>query len=270
MTPGGCSTSSGRLGSTGASSSLPTSSAASRSPGASPKYTVVTGTPSRTRLPVSVTFHSASRSRVAVPSAAPGTSEMLNTRTSALACSGSGEGSALEVALLVVVLTTAESPSSSSSGPRYWSATSRNTTPRKSSTMTMARSGSPEESRWFIGGKPNGSGDVEAEPPGRLRLLPARPHPSQPLDQHRVCGQRFGTVHQRVQHLVVPGRRHREELFDGVFLGPCVFPPLAFEGQYVVFAAGQPVRGFGVVSGLAGPRDGAIHIALWTLPITRK
>ena len=41
--------------------------------------------PSMVRLPVSVTFQSASRSRLAVFSAAPATSEMLKTRTSAFA-----------------------------------------------------------------------------------------------------------------------------------------------------------------------------------------
>src|SRR6185437_12274510 len=80
ITPGGWSATSGILGATGASSSLPTSSAAACSPSALPKYTVVAVTSGSVRLPVSVTFQPASRSRVAARSAAPATSEMLNTR----------------------------------------------------------------------------------------------------------------------------------------------------------------------------------------------
>ncbi len=55
-TPGVCSVNSGTRGCTGASSSLPTSSAASRSPGASLKNTVVAEISGRLRLLVSVTF----------------------------------------------------------------------------------------------------------------------------------------------------------------------------------------------------------------------
>jgi len=51
------------------------------------------------RLPVSVTFQPASRSRLAVLSAAPSVDEMLNTRTSAFA----GAGDADDVAELEVV-----------------------------------------------------------------------------------------------------------------------------------------------------------------------
>ena len=95
-----------------------------------------------------MTFHSASRSRFAVLSAAPATSEMLYTRTSALAGSASAVGDALVVEVAVTVVTAVdELLSLSSPEPMAWNPTSRNTTPRNSSTMTMARRGNPEDSR---------------------------------------------------------------------------------------------------------------------------
>src|SRR4051812_22173289 len=139
----------------------------------------------------------------------------------------------------------------------------------------MARSGSPEESgtRSFIAptvtrGAANGkkSGDLEAESARRTRLLAARPQSSQPLDQHRIGGQRLRAVHKRVEHLVVAGGRHREEFLDGVFLGPGVFPPLALERQDVVLAPSQSVGEIRVVPGLLSPRDRAVHIALGPFP----
>ena len=51
---------------------------------------------------------------------------------------------------MVVVAIGACSPAESSSEPIAWNPTNRNTTPRNSSTITIARKGSPEEFRWFI------------------------------------------------------------------------------------------------------------------------
>ena len=115
----------------------------------SPKNTVVTVVSGSSRLPVSVTFQSASRSRVAVASAAPSTVPMLNTRTSGR----SGSAGADVVVGVVVVVTAAidESSPSSDPPPIVCNAMSRNATPRNNSTMMMARRGRPEESRWFIG-----------------------------------------------------------------------------------------------------------------------
>src|SRR5262249_23749077 len=136
-------------------------------------------------------------------------------------------------------------------------------TPRNISTITMARRGSPVESgtRSFIEPHCSESGHLEAEAPRRAGLLAAGTEPSQPLHQHGVGGQRLGPVDQRVEHLVVARRRHREELLDGVFLHPGVLPPLAFERQDVVFAAGEPIGDFRVVPRSISPRHGAVHIA---------
>ena len=126
--PGGCSATSGTRGSTGACSTLPTSSAAACSPSALPKYTVVAVTSGSVRLPVSVTFQSASRSRAAVRSAAPATSEMLNTRTSALATGAWLLVGAAETVVVATVGTEVPSSLASSPEPMAWKATRRNTT----------------------------------------------------------------------------------------------------------------------------------------------
>src|SRR6478609_7681949 len=81
--------------------------------------------------------------------------------------------------------------------------------------------------------------DVEAEAAGRSRLLPTGAQPPEPADQQRVLGQRRRVVDDRVQNLVVPGRRQVEQLPDRLFLGSCVLPPLPLERQDVAVPTGQ-------------------------------
>src|ERR1700739_3339806 len=160
----------------------------------------------------------------------------------------------VEVVLVTLETGDAESSSEFPELPRACPPSSRKMTPRNSTTITMARRGSPVESgtRSFIEptvarkvrepAKPRGlSGHLKAEAARRTRLLAARSQPAPPLHQHRVGGQRFLSIDQRVEHLVVARRRHREQLFDRVFLDPGVFPPLTFECQDVVFTAGEPI-----------------------------
>ena len=134
---------------TGASSTLPTASAAACSPSVVPKYTVVAVTSGAVRLPVSVTFQPASRSRSPMRLAPPSSPPMLKTRTSALAAGAADVLAVVEVTVRVAV---ESSVLSLLPEPMAWKPTSRKMTPRNSSTMTMARSGRPEESgtRSFI------------------------------------------------------------------------------------------------------------------------
>ena len=70
--------------------------------------------------------------------------------------------------------------------------------------------------------------------PSRLaerHTLPRGPQPAQPLDQQRVLGERLRLVDQRVQHLVVAGRRHLELVPDRLLLGAGELPPLTLEGE---------------------------------------
>lgn len=153
-----------------------------------------------------------------------------------------------------------ESSSEFGDEPSACQTSSRKTTPRNNSTITMARRGSPEESgtRSFIeptvtstGTQPakagRVSGHLEAKASRGPRLLPTGAQPPQPLYQHRVGGQRLGPIHQRIEHLVVARRRHGEQLFDGFFLDTGKLPPLTFERQDVVLAPGQPIGDLGVV-----------------------
>ena len=147
-TPGGCSANSGTRGSTGASSNLPTSSAASRSPGASLKTPwwlsrpagQVAGlgdVPAGLPQPVGRAFRRALHRRDVVDPHL-GLRRFRRLR---------------RVALAVVVVVVAIGDCSLvvvAPEPIAWNPTSRNTTPRNSSTITMARRGSPEELRWFI------------------------------------------------------------------------------------------------------------------------
>src|SRR5690606_6756154 len=96
------------------------------------------------------------------------------------------------------------------------------------------------------GGRAPGSGP-DAETAGRAAALPLRPHPAQALDEHRVALQRLGAVDQDVQELVVPRRRHVEQLADGLLLGSGVRPPLPFEGEDAAVALGESVGGEGGV-----------------------
>src|SRR5690625_895130 len=63
--------------------------------------------------------------------------------------------------------------------------------------------------------------------------------PAEPLDGHRVEGERFGAVDQPVEQLVVAGGGEAELLADGLFLGAFQFPPLAFEGQDALLRVGR-------------------------------
>src|ERR1700746_2627686 len=129
-------------------------------------------------------------------------------------------GAEVEVVLVTLETGDAESSSEFPEDPSACHPSNRKMTPRNNSTITMARRGSPVESgtRSFIEPHCSESGHLEAEPARRARLLAAGAQPSQPLHQHRVGGQRFGSIDQRVEHLVIACRRHREQLFARVFL----------------------------------------------------
>src|SRR5215203_3826388 len=55
---------------------------------------------------------------------------------------------------------------------------------------------------------------VDAEPARGAGPLAARAQPAQPLDEHRVVLEGAGVVEQGVQHLVVTGGAHVEQLLD--------------------------------------------------------
>jgi hypothetical protein len=74
----------------------------------------------------------------------------LKTRTSAFAGAGFADDVAELVVPAVLVAIDDDWSPSESPEPIAWNPTSRNTTPRNSNTITMARKGSPEEFRWFI------------------------------------------------------------------------------------------------------------------------
>src|SRR5262249_47630048 len=75
------------------------------------------------------------------------------------------------------------------------------------------------------------SARVHPEAARRPSVLAAGAQPPQPLDQHRVGGHRGRLVDQGVEHLVVPGIGHVEQLADRLFLGARVLPPLALERE---------------------------------------
>src|SRR5674476_181592 len=83
------------------------------------------------------------------------------------------------------------------------------------------------------------SSELDAQPPGRTRQLAGRAKAAQTLNQHRVGRQSDGTVDQHVEHLVVPGGAHVEQLADRLFLGAGVLPPLALEGDDLAVAVTQ-------------------------------
>src|SRR4051812_7750981 len=78
--------------------------------------------------------------------------------------------------------------------------------------------------------------DLDAEAPGRAGALARGPQPSQPLHEHRVDSEGLGTVDERVEHLVVAGGRHVEQLADRLLLGAGVLPPLPLEGEDLLVA----------------------------------
>src|SRR4051812_44156858 len=80
---------------------------------------------------------------------------------------------------------------------------------------------------------------VEFGTPGCARPLPRLPHPPQPLHEHRVVGECLRPVDERVEELVVPGRRHVEQLPDRLFLGPRELPPLPLEREDLAFPRRQ-------------------------------
>src|ERR687886_149398 len=65
---------------------------------------------------------------------------------------------------------------------------------------------------------------LRAEAAGRPGPLSRLPHPPQPLDQHGVVREGLGPVDEGVEHLVVAGARHVEQLADGLFLRPGARP----------------------------------------------
>src|SRR5665647_2166872 len=83
------------------------------------------------------------------------------------------------------------------------------------------------------------SSELDAQPPGRTGTLTGRTKSAQTLDQHRVGRKGDRTVDQHVEHLVVPGGAHVEELADRLFLGAGVLPPLALEGDDLAVALTQ-------------------------------
>src|SRR3954454_7718757 len=75
------------------------------------------------------------------------------------------------------------------------------------------------------------SSHLDAEAARRPGPLPGGAQAAQPFHQHRVRGKGLGTVEQRVEHLVVAGGGHVEQLTDGLLLGARELPPLPFEGE---------------------------------------
>src|SRR5438270_14002203 len=85
--------------------------------------------------------------------------------------------------------------------------------------------------------------DLDTETARGALALPAGTQSPQPLDEHRVGGERGGSVDQRVEHLVVARRRHVEQFADRLLLGAGVLPPLALEREDLAVAATEPVSG---------------------------
>src|SRR5436190_21246749 len=73
--------------------------------------------------------------------------------------------------------------------------------------------------------------------------LTAGAQSTESLDKQRVDGERLRLVHQGVEHLVVAGGGHVEQLADGLLLGPRVLPPLALEREDLPLTAVQLASG---------------------------
>src|SRR3954462_13566429 len=75
------------------------------------------------------------------------------------------------------------------------------------------------------------SSHLDAEAARRPGPLPGGAQPAQPFHQHRVGGEGLRTVEQRVEHLVVAGRGHVEQLADRLLLGAGELPPRVLKGE---------------------------------------
>src|SRR6476620_96775 len=105
--------------------------------------------------------------------------------------------------------------------------------------------------------------DLEAEAACGALALTGGAEAAQATDQQRVRLEGLGTVDQRVEHLVVAGRRHVELLADRGLLGAGVLPPLALELEDLAVPFAQPLRAGLVVRLMTGTRArrvaGGIH-----------
>ena len=111
---------------------------------------------------------------------------------------------------------------------------------------------------------PAGS-DLDAEAPGRAGALASGSQPAQALHEHGVERHRLWTVDQGVQHLVVAGGRHVEQVANGLLLGPRVLPPLPLEGQDRLLALGEDGRVMDGGAGAASIRGDSFG-ASWRVP----
>src|SRR6478672_8798029 len=95
--------------------------------------------------------------------------------------------------------------------------------------------------------------DLEAEAACGALALTGGAEAAQATDQQRVRLEGLGTVDQRVEHLVVAGRRHVELLADRGLLGAGVLPPLTLEVEDLAVALAQARRGLrGCAKGVRG------------------
>ena len=90
----------------------------------------------------------------------------------------------------------------------------------------------PQWARWA-------RSELDAQPPGAAGALARGAQAAQSLDEHRVGLEGGLRVDQRVEHLVVAGGAHVEELADRLLLGPGVLPPLPFEGDDLAVTVAQ-------------------------------
>src|SRR5450759_2146506 len=84
--------------------------------------------------------------------------------------------------------------------------------------------------------------DLHAESTSRARTLTGRTQAPQTLDEHGVGLESDRVVDEGVEHLVVPGGAHVEQLADGLLLGAGVLPPLALKGDDVAVAVTELAR----------------------------
>src|SRR6478672_1031978 len=90
----------------------------------------------------------------------------------------------------------------------------------------------PRGSRWL-------GSELDAQAPGGAGALARGAQPAQALDEHRVGLERGRAVDEGVEHLVVAGGAHVEQLADRLLLGAGVLPPLPLERDDLAVAVGQ-------------------------------
>src|SRR5690606_31530738 len=83
---------------------------------------------------------------------------------------------------------------------------------------------------------------LDSQAARRAGALPAGAQPPEPLDAQRAGGDRLWLVDEGVEHLVVAGGRHVEQLADRLFLGARVLPPLSLEREDLALPAVQRAR----------------------------